>query len=169
MGLTLPPHHQIKGSLNEKFLPRCGRKIAQSDSVIFFRSVSPLHVFVLHYLVFCFLVLSQSSFMHYFVLFNLFLFFFFSVLVFFFFSYKNNNNNWKIKKIQKQCMFVYIGTCVPWMAIETNFFKLCIVCSLDEYLYAQLSNWVLWLVFVMSKIKWSLVLNTHITLFCGND
>ena len=50
-------------------------------------------------------------------------------------------------------MFVYIGICVPWMAIETKFSKLCIYCSLDEHLYVQLSKWVLWLVFVMSKIK----------------
>ena len=61
--------------------------------------------------------------------------------------------------------FVYIGTCVPWMAIETKFSKLCIVCSLDEHLNAQLSKWALWLVFVMSKIKLSLVFNTRITLF----
>ena len=66
-------------------------------------------------------------------------------------------------------MFVCIGTCVPWMAIEIKFSKLCIVCSLDEHLYAQLSKWALWLVFVMSKIKLSLVLNTHITLFDGKD
>ena len=65
--------------------------------------------------------------------------------------------------------FVYIGTCVPWMAIETKFLKLCISCNLDEYLYVQLSKWVLWFLFVMSKIKWSLVLNTSITLFDGKD
>ena len=50
-------------------------------------------------------------------------------------------------------MFVYISTYVPWMAIETKFSKLCICCNLDEHLYAQLSKWVLWLMFVMSKIK----------------
>ena len=32
--------------------------------------------------------------------------------------------------------FVYIGACVPWMAIETKFSKLCIFCNLDENLYA---------------------------------
>ena len=64
---------------------------------------------------------------------------------------------------------MYIGTCVPWMAIETKSSKLCIVCSLDEHLYAQLSKWALWLVFVMSKIKLSLVFNTRITLFYEND
>ena len=57
------------------------------------------------------------------------------------------------KKKKKTVCVVYIGTCVPWMAIETKFSKLCIFCSLDEHLYAQLSKWVLWLVFVMSKIK----------------
>ena len=50
-------------------------------------------------------------------------------------------------------MFVYIGTCVPWMVIEIKFSKLCIFCNLDEHLYAQLSKWALWLMFVMSKIK----------------
>ena len=58
-----------------------------------------------------------------------------------------------MRKIQKQCVFVYIGACVPWMAIETKFSKLCIFCSLDEHLYTQLSKWVLCLVFVMSTIK----------------
>ena len=66
-------------------------------------------------------------------------------------------------------MFVYIGTCVPQMTIETKFSKFCIFCSLDEHLYAQLSKWALWLVFVMSKVKESFVLNTHITLFNGKD
>ena len=55
------------------------------------------------------------------------------------------------------------------MAIETKFLKLCIFCSVDEQLYAQLSKWVLWLFFVMSKIELSLILNTRITLFDGND
>ena len=59
---------------------------------------------------------------------------------------------------------MYIGTCVPWMAIETMFSKLCISCSLDEHLNAQLSKWALWLVFVMSTIKWSFIL-TLISLF----
>ena len=66
-------------------------------------------------------------------------------------------------------MFVYIGTCVPWMAIEAKFSKVCIFCSLDEHLYAQLSKGALWLVFVMSKIKQSFILNTRITFFDGNE
>ena len=64
---------------------------------------------------------------------------------------------------------MYIGTCVPWIAIETEFSKLCVIYRLDEHLYAQLSKWALWLLFVMSKIELSLILNTHITLFDGND
>ena len=55
------------------------------------------------------------------------------------------------------------------MAIETKFSKLCIFCNLDEHFYAQLSKGVLWLLFVMSKIKLSFILNTYITLFDGED
>ena len=55
------------------------------------------------------------------------------------------------------------------MVIETEFSKLRIVCSLDEHPYAQLSKWALWLLFVMSKIKLSLILNTSITFFNGKD
>ena len=57
------------------------------------------------------------------------------------------------KKYKNNVCFVYFGTYVPWMAIETNFSKLCIFCSLDEHLNAQLSKWALWLVFMMSTIK----------------
>ena len=64
---------------------------------------------------------------------------------------------------------MYIGTYVPWMAIETKFSKLFISCSFYEHLYAQLSKWTLWLLFVMSKIELSFILNTRITLYDGND
>ena len=64
---------------------------------------------------FCFIILSQSSFMHCFVLFNMFLF----GLVFnFFFHIKIKK---KIEKYKNSMCYVYIGTCVPWMAIETKF------------------------------------------------
>ena len=46
----------------------------------------------------------------------------------------------KSEKYKNSVCFVYIGSCVPWMAFETKFSKLCISCSLDEYLYAQLSK-----------------------------
>ena len=59
----------------------------------------------------------------------------------------------KSEKYKNSVCYVYIGTCIPWMAIEAKFSKLCISCNLDEHLYAQLSKWALWLVFVMSKIK----------------
>ena len=55
------------------------------------------------------------------------------------------------------------------MAIEIKSAKFCIICNLDKHLYAQLSKWALWFLFVMSKIKLSLILNTHITLFDGKD
>ena len=75
----------------------------------------------------------------------------------------------KSEKYKNNVCYVYIGTCVTWMAIKTKFSKLCIICNLDEHLYAQLSKWALWLLFVMSKIELSLILNTHITLFNGKD
>ena len=46
----------------------------------------------------------------------------------------------KLEKYKNSVCYVYIGTCVPWMAIETKFSKFCIFCSLDEHLYAQLSK-----------------------------
>ena len=46
----------------------------------------------------------------------------------------------KNQKNTKSVCFVYIGTYVPWMAMETKFSKLCVFCSLDEYLYAQLNK-----------------------------
>ena len=121
-----------------------------------------LLVCVLHNLSVFFFLLSQSSFVN---LLNMFLMFIFQCCLFCF-SYKKIE---KLEKFKNSVCFVYIGTCVPWMAIETKFSKLCISCSLDEHLYAQLSKLALWLLFVMSKIKLSLVLNTYITLFDGND
>ena len=70
----------------------------------------------------------------------LFVYFQFWFFFFFFFSYKIKKSEKLKKKIQKQCVFVYISTCVPWMAIETKSSKFCISCNLDEYLYAQLSK-----------------------------
>ena len=118
------------------------------------------------------LFLSSSPLMHlhlvlFFALFNMFCLFIFSLFILFW--YKNKKKNWKKKKYKNNVCSVYIGTCVSWMTIETKFSKLCIICSLDEHLYAQLSKWALWLLFVMSKIELSLILNTHITLFDGKD
>ena len=85
---------------------------------------------------FYFQVLSQSSFYALLCLtcFCLVIFQFFFVL---FFHIKNILK--KIEKSEKyknRVCFVYIGTCVPWMAIKTKFSKLCISCNLDEHLYA---------------------------------
>ena len=111
----------------------------------------------------CFDFMFWVSLVLYFVLFNLFLFVFSFVL---FLILKKIE---KSEKYKNNVCFVYIGTCVPWMGIETKSSKLCIFCSLDEHFYAQLSKWTLWLVFVISMIKLSLVLNTRITLFDGKD
>ena len=67
----------------------------------------------------------------------MFLFVYFSVLVYFVLIKKKLKNQ---EKYKNSVCYVYIGTNVPWMAIETKFFKLCIVCNLDEHPYAQLSK-----------------------------
>ena len=46
----------------------------------------------------------------------------------------------KLEKYKNSVCFVYIGTCVPWMAIEAKFSKLCIFYSLHEHLNTQLSK-----------------------------
>ena len=107
-------------------------------------------------------ILSQSSFYALLCL-TCFCLFIFSFCLFCFW-YKNKNKIEKSEKYKNSVSFVYIGTCVPWMAIETKFSKLCIFCSLDEHLYAQLSKWALWLLFVMSKIDCFLYL-TLVSLF----
>ena len=83
----------------------------------------------------------------------MFLFVYFSVVLYFVFHIKIVKKIEKSEKYKNSVCFVYIGTCVPWMATETKFSKICIICSLDEHFYAQLSKWALWLVFVMNKIK----------------
>ena len=60
---------------------------------------------------------------------------------YFLFLYQNKINKIeKLEKCKKSVYFVNIGTCVPWMAIETKVSKLCIFCNLDKHLNAQLSK-----------------------------
>ena len=68
----------------------------------------------------------------------MFLFVYFQFLFILFLILKKKSE--KSEKYKNSVWFVYIDTCVPWMAIETKFSKLCIFCSLDEHLYAQLSK-----------------------------
>ena len=101
-----------------------------------------------------------------FTLLNMFLFVVFSFIYFvfhikFFFE--------KLEKDKNSVCFVYINTCVPWMTIEIKFSKLCIFCNLDEHLYARLRKWAWWLLFVMSKIKLFLLLNTRKIFFDKKD
>ena len=159
----LPPYRQFKGLIKRKVPSRCGRKMALSDSITFLSIF--LFLFAFHV---CFALLFWVSLVLCFALFNMFLFVCFSILFIFFLIKKIKNWKKKIKN-KNSVWFVYIGTYVPWIAIETKFSKLRIFCNLDKHLYAQLSKWVLWLLFVMSKIKLSPVLNTHITLFDGKN
>ena len=46
----------------------------------------------------------------------------------------------KSEKYKNNVCFMYIGTCVPWMAIEIKFSKICISYSLEEHLHAQLGK-----------------------------
>ena len=162
-GFNYSPSPPIQG-FNQR---KCSSRVwKEKGSKWFYHSSLSLFLFyvcITH--VFFFQVLSQSSFYALFCLTYFFFLLFFSFALFCF-SYKKNE---KWKKYKNNVCYVYIGTCVPWMAIETKFSKLCISCSLDEHLYAWLSKWALWLLFVISKIKLSLVLNTRITLFYGND
>ena len=57
-------------------------------------------------------------------------------LVFVYFFYIKLKKIEKSEKYKNSVYFVYIGTYVPWMAIETKFSKLCIICNLDKHLYA---------------------------------
>ena len=116
--------------------------------------------------VFCFTILSQSSFMLCFVLTCSCLFVCFQFCFIFCFSLKKLKNQKNTKTVCVLCtlVLVYLG----W-PLKQSFFKLCIVCNLDEHLYAQLSKWALWLLFLMSMIKLSLILNTRNTPFDWKD
>ena len=104
-----PPHRQFKGLIKGKVLLGCGRKRAPSDSITFLSLF--LFCMCITYL-FCFQVLSQSSFYALLCL-AWFCFFFFDFVLFCFFFHLKKN--WKIRKIQKQCVFmctlelVYLG------------------------------------------------------------
>ena len=162
-GFNSSPSPPIQGFNQRKGFSKVWKK---KDSKWFYHFILSSCFCLLHYL--CVLFLFWVSLVLCFALFNMFLFIFNFCL--FCFWYKNKIKNWKNQKIYKNSVcFVYIGTCVPWMAIEKKISKLCIFCSLDEHLYAQLSKWALWLLFVMSKFELSLILNTRITLFDRND
>ena len=98
-----------------------GKRLKVIQSI--FLSLSPF--MFMHYL-FAFQFLSQSSFslcvfLYVFVWFSFqfLLYLFFIIYIYIYICEKS-------KKYKKQYVFVYIGTYVPWMAIETKFSKLCI-------------------------------------------
>ena len=66
--------------------------------------------------------------------------FLFGCLVFYFVLFSKKSKKKNSEKYKNNVCFVYNGTCVPWMAIETKFSKFSIFCSLDEYFYVQLSK-----------------------------
>ena len=161
-GFNSSPFPPVQGINQRKGSSKVWKK---KDSKWFYHFLLSPCFCLLHYL--CVLFLFWVSLVLCFALFNMFLFIFSFCL--FCFWYKNKIKIEKSKKYKNSVCFVYIGTCVPWMAIETKFSKLCIFCNLDEHFYAQLSKWTLWLLFVMSKFELSLILNTRITLFDEKD
>ena len=158
-GFNSSPSLPVQGFNQRKGSSRVWKK---KGSKWFYHFPLYLLVFVCISYVFCFTF--WVSLVLCFALFNTF-FGCISILFILFFIKKNE----KSEKYKNSVRFVYIDTCVPWMAIETKSSKLCIVCSLDEHLYAQLSKWDSWLLFMMSKIELSLILNTRITFFDGKD
>ena len=53
------------------------------------------------------------------------MFLFASSFYYFVFQYKNKKKIEKSEKYKNNVCFMYFGTSVPWMAIETKFSKLC--------------------------------------------
>ena len=113
MVFILPFHCRFKGLLDGNVLPRCGRRRALSDSITFLSLSSCFCVCITY--VFCFHVLNQSSFML--CLFNMFLFGYFSVFALFLFFFIKKKKKLKNQKNTKTVCVLYIGTCIPWMAI----------------------------------------------------
>ena len=94
------PSPPVQGLIKGKVLPRCGRKRILSDFITFF------YLLVLVCCITCvFCFYFWVSLVLCFVLINMFLFIYFQFLVIFLIRKKN----WKIRKIQKQCVF-----CVHW-------------------------------------------------------
>ena len=105
--------------------------------ILSFFFLSPCFCVCITFVFFAFKFLVSLVFMLW--LFNMFLFGYFLVLHFFVFHIKIKKIE-KSEKYKNSVCFVYIGTCVPWMAIETKSSKLCIIYNLDEHLYVQLST-----------------------------
>ena len=163
-GFNSFPLPQVQGFAQRK----CSSNVwKENGSKWFYHFFSPFLFFVLHNLSVLFFFWVSLVVLFCLTCFSFFFFFFlFFCVIYVVFHIKKIE---KSEKYKNNVCFVYISTCIPWMAIETKFSKLCISCNLDEHLYAQLSKWALWLLFVMSKIKLSLILNIHITFFDGKD
>ena len=86
---------------------------------------------------------------------HVFCLFLFGCLVFILFYFQNRKKGEKPKKYKNNvCLCILVLVYLGW-PLKQSFLNFVFF----------ISKWALWLVFVMSKIKWSLILNTHITLF----
>ena len=79
---------------------------------------------------------------------------------------KKGKKNWKI---QKQCEFVYTGTCVPWMAIETRIRKFVSFVAWISIFMHNLTLWALWLFVWLKKYELIILTPNYVTHFDGNN
>ena len=105
MASILLPYRQIKGSLNRKVLPKCGRKKELSDLVFFFFFSPSIFVCITCVLLSCF----ESVWFYAMLCFNMFLFVCFQFCLILLFIKKKK----KSEKYKNNVCFVYICTCVP--------------------------------------------------------
>ena len=129
-GFNSSPSPPIQGFSQRKGSSKVWKKKGLSMVL----SLSSIYLFFLIALLVCFVFIFEL--IQFYAQFCLRCFCLFIFIFFFFFEKKNE----KSEKYKNNVYYVYIGTCVPWMAIEIKFSKLCIICNLDEHLYAQLSK-----------------------------
>ena len=126
-GFNSSPSPSVQGFNQRKGSSKVWKK---KDSKWFYHFLLSSCFCLLHYL--CVLLYFASVYFYALLCLTCFCLFTFSFCLFCFdiiFFLKNQKNT-------KTVCVVYVGTCVPWMAIETKFSKLCIFCNLDEHLYA---------------------------------
>ena len=108
-GFNSSPSPPVQGFNQRKGSSKVWKK---KDSKWFYHFLLSSCFCLLHYL--CVLLLFWANLVLCFALFNMFLFVYFQFL-FILFWYKNKIKNWKIKKIQKQCVF-----CIHWYLCTLN-------------------------------------------------
>ena len=107
-GFNSSPSLPDQGFAKQKSSSKVWKEKAPSDIITF--SLSPLLVFDFALLM-CFAFLFWVNLVLYIALFTMFLFVYFFQFCFILFFIKIKNKNWKIRKIQNQCVCVYWYFC----------------------------------------------------------